>query len=88
MKRSMLWMVALVALMGPGLVNGLQGQTAAPPAAATHAPGDIGGDWQATINPGKETRIVVRITKTDKGWNGKVFLLLDQGAQPVDLSRV
>ena len=65
-----------------------RGQTAAPPATVTHAPGDIAGDWQGTINPGKETRIVVRIAKGDKGWSAKMFLLLDQGGQPVNLSAV
>jgi uncharacterized protein (TIGR03435 family) len=85
----MQWMVALGALMAPVFVNGLRAQTAASAgAAATHVPGDIAGDWQGTINPGKETRIVVRIAKTDKSWSGKMFLLLDQGGQPVDLSAV
>jgi uncharacterized protein (TIGR03435 family) len=66
----------------------LRAQTAGPATAVTHAPGDIAGDWQGTIDPGKETRIVVRIAKADKGWSGKMILLLDQGGQPVDLSAV
>jgi len=83
MKRMMMGMMAVAMLLVPGL----RAQTAAPAtAAATHAPGDIAGDWQGTINPGKETRIVVRIAKSDKGWGGKAYLLLDQGGQPVDLS--
>jgi uncharacterized protein (TIGR03435 family) len=85
MKRLMMGLVTVAVLLVPGL----RAQPAAPgTAAATHAPGDITGDWQGTINPGKETRIVVRFAKTDKGWNGKVYLLLDQGAQPIELSAV
>jgi uncharacterized protein (TIGR03435 family) len=84
MKKLMLCAVAIAALLG----GELRAQTAAPPATVTHAPGDIAGDWQGTIDPGKETRIVVRIAKADKGWSGKIILLLDQGGQPVNLSAV
>ena len=84
MKKLMVWVVVLAAMFLPML----HAQTAGPAATVTHAPGDIAGDWQGTVNPGKETRVVVRIAKSDKGWSGKMILLLDQGGQPVDLSAV
>ena len=84
MKKLMVWVVVLAAMFLPML----RAQTAGPAATVTHAPGDIAGDWQGTVNPGKETRVVVRIAKSDKGWSGKMILLLDQGGQPVDLSAV
>jgi uncharacterized protein (TIGR03435 family) len=75
-------------VMGTLSVSAAQAQAVAPPASPAHAPGDIAGDWQATVEFGKPTRTVLKITKTDKGWSAKMFLLLEQGAQPLDTSGV
>jgi len=65
---------------------------AAPAAAAqageVHARGDIAGDWQATLEiPNRASlRVVLRVTKGDKGWSGKMFVITDQGTQPANVS--
>lgn len=89
MKRTMVWVMTAAMLGGVVRVRmQAQGAAAAAPAVAAHAPGDIAGDWQGTINPEREIRIVVRIAKGGNVWSGKMFLLLDQGGQPIDLSAV
>jgi uncharacterized protein (TIGR03435 family) len=66
-------------------------QAPAAPAAASgdvHARGDIAGDWQATLEiPNRPSlRVVLRVTKGDKGWSGKMFVITDQGAQPANVT--
>lgn len=67
-----------------------------PPAQATPAPAqaspvssrDIVGDWQGTLHAGRDLRIVVKVTKDDKGTYKGVFYSIDQGAQPLNLDSV
>jgi uncharacterized protein (TIGR03435 family) len=82
---SRLLVVAGMAVVVP--ISVAQAPTA-PTAAAgdTHARGDIAGDWQGTLEVGRSLRAVLRVTKGDKGWSGKMFVLVDQGAQPVNVS--
>lgn len=65
-----------------------QTSDAAPvPVSEAHARGDIAGDWQGTLQAGKSLRIVLKITKSDKGWSAKMYSI-DQGAQPFNASSV
>src|SRR5208283_402052 len=67
MKKLMLCIVVLAALIA---TPALRAQTAAPPAPATHAPGDLSGNWQGTLKAGKDLRIIFNIYKGDKdGWS-------------------
>ena len=52
-----------------------------------HARGDIAGDWQGTLPAGKSLRIILKITKTDKGWSAKMYSI-DQASQPINASSV
>jgi uncharacterized protein (TIGR03435 family) len=64
--------------------------TAAPavaPASAVHARGDIAGDWQGTLQAEKSLRVVLKISKSDKGWGGMMYSI-DQGAFPIKISSV
>jgi uncharacterized protein (TIGR03435 family) len=56
-------------------------------ASEVHARGDIAGDWQGTLQAQKSLRLVLRITKTDKGWSGTMYSI-DQGAQPIQATSV
>jgi uncharacterized protein (TIGR03435 family) len=93
LRGKLLVGVGCVAL-GMGTVGWGQAPAAAPaaPAAAAsgdvHARGDIAGDWQATLEiPNRPSlRVVLRVTKGDKGWSGKMFVITDQGAQPANVS--
>ncbi len=54
----------------------------APAASAEiHVKGDIGGDWQGTLEAGKSLRLIVRISHAEKGWAAK-FYSIDQTPQP------
>jgi uncharacterized protein (TIGR03435 family) len=79
---------AMPVVMGTLYIPVARAQTAAPPASTAHTAGDIAGNWQGTAELGKPTRIVLKIMKADKGWSAKMYLLLDQGAQPFDASAV
>jgi len=57
------------------------------PPALVHARGDIAGDWQGTLQAEKSLRIVVKITKSDKGWDAMMYSI-DQGAYPIKASSV
>ncbi len=72
----------------PSSQNSPSSTAAAPaPVSEAHARGDIAGDWQGTLQAGKSLRIVLKITKTDKGWSAKMYSI-DQGAQPFNASSV
>jgi len=72
-KRLMLCLMALVALMGVSLRA--QGTT------------DITGNWQGTLTPpnGKELRLILSVSKDDNRLNS-VLHVLDQGAPPFKAS--
>jgi uncharacterized protein (TIGR03435 family) len=57
------------------------------PAGEAHARGDIAGDWQGTLPAGKSLRIILKITKTDKGWSAKMYSI-DQASQAINASSV
>ena len=63
----------------------------APPAAAQTAPAsphDIVDTWQGTLHAGRDLRIVVKITKDEKGAYKGAFYSIDQGGQPLTLDSV
>ena len=69
----------------------LNAQTTPAPvqAATTHEHGDIAGDWQGTVDMGRSMRTVLRITKTpNPGWAAKMFLFVEQGAQPLNVNSI
>jgi uncharacterized protein (TIGR03435 family) len=65
-----------------------QVQTATPPASETHAKGDISGNWQGTLQtPQRSLRIILQVTKADKGWTAKMYSI-DQGPQPFSATSI
>ena len=66
-----------------------QAQSAPAPAQASeaHAHGDIAGDWQGTLQTQKSLRIILRVTKTDKGWSAKTYSI-DQGGMPISVTSI
>ena len=66
-------------------------EPAAAPQAVTSASqvtGDIAGDWQGTLHAVQgPIRIILKITKRDKGWSG-VEYSIDQGPQGMDCSDI
>jgi uncharacterized protein (TIGR03435 family) len=80
MKKLMLCLVALAALVAP---TALRAQSAAPT-----APGDLSGNWQGTLKVGKDLRVIFNIYKGDKdGWSAKMYSI-DQTAQPIPVASV
>jgi len=49
---------------------------------------DITGTWQGTLNPGRELRTVVKISKGDDGGLKAVFYSIDQGGQPLPITSI
>jgi uncharacterized protein (TIGR03435 family) len=90
-RRLLLIVAGSMAVAWPVLIVA---QTPAPPAAAAgpanevHARGDMAGNWQGTVEMGKSIRTVLQISKTDKGWSGKMFLFGDDGARPFDAASI
>jgi uncharacterized protein (TIGR03435 family) len=65
-----------------------QAQAATPPASETHAKGDISGNWQGTLQtPQRALRIILQVTKMDKGWAAKMYSI-DQGPQPFSATSI
>ena len=63
-------------------------QGAAAPTSATHAKGDIAGNWQGTLQlPTRALRLVLRIAKTDKGFAAN-FYSIDQDGTPITVSLI
>jgi uncharacterized protein (TIGR03435 family) len=91
--RPSLLMAGLMAAALPAMINVLNApviwaQAVAPaPASEVHARGDIAGDWQGTLQAQKSLRLILKITKTDKGWSGTMYSI-DQGAQPIKVTSV
>jgi len=56
----------------------------APAAVETHAKGDITGTWQGTLHAGRDLRQVLQITKTDKGFTGKMYSI-DQSSPGIPI---
>ena len=55
--------------------------------AEEHGKGDISGNWQGTLTPptGKSLRVIVKVAKTDKGFDAK-FYSIDQGGQALPVN--
>ena len=73
MKKPLLWIVALAAL----LCGVLLGQEK-----------DITGTWQGTLKAGKDLRIVLKVSKADAGGLKAVMYSIDQGGQPAPIATV
>jgi uncharacterized protein (TIGR03435 family) len=73
----------LVLLLGAALPARFFAQAA--PAAN---PQDIAGTWQGTLHAGRDLRIVIKITKDDKGGYKAVFYSIDQGGQPLPVTSI
>jgi len=62
------------------------GQAAA--ANVTHAKGDISGNWQGTLQlPQRSLRIILQVTKADKGWGAKLYSI-DQPSPPITVTSI
>lgn len=59
-------------------------QTPAAPSTPA-SPHDIADTWQGTLNVGRSLRLVLKITKDEKGAYKGVFYSIDQGGQPLNL---
>jgi uncharacterized protein (TIGR03435 family) len=88
-SRSLLLIVAgSIAVAGPVM---MVAQTPAPPAAAAapageaHARGDMAGSWQGTLEAEKSLRLILQVSKTEKGWSGKMYSI-DQGSFSMNTS--
>ncbi len=75
MKRTLLWMLGIVLLLGTP-VTSLYAQDK-----------DITGNWQGTLQAGKGLRIVMKITKDDGKLKG-VSYSIDQGGQPIPITSI
>jgi uncharacterized protein (TIGR03435 family) len=64
-----------------------QAQTGAAPASETRAKGDISGNWQGTLQAQRALRIILQVTKADKGWAAKMYSI-DQGPQPFSATSI
>jgi len=64
--------------------------SAAPGATAVPAanPKDIADTWQGTLHAGRDLRLVVKITKDDKGAYKAAFYSIDQGGQSIPADSV
>ena len=83
-RRLLLIVAGSIAVAGPSTVvaqTPAPPKVAAAPAGEVHARGDIGGNWQGTLEADKSLRIVLKIAKADKGWSAKMYSI-DQGARP------
>jgi uncharacterized protein (TIGR03435 family) len=49
-------------------------------------PLDLSGTWQGTLHAGKDLRVVLKVTKDDKGAYKSVFYSIDQGGQALPVA--
>src|SRR5580698_2835336 len=77
MKRTLLWIVALIVILGAS--------TGAILAQDKAQSKDIAGNWQGTLKAGKGLRIVMKITKDDGKLRG-ISYSIDQGGQPIPIT--
>ena len=85
-KKSMLTLakLAVLILVAPAVTTArAQGAQA-----AANAKQDIAGTWQGTLHAGRDLRIVVKITKDEKGGYKADFYSIDQGARPIPASSI
>jgi uncharacterized protein (TIGR03435 family) len=67
-----------VLLTGPGVFSPLHITHVHAQATAQNPPQGIADTWQGTIHPGRDLRIVVKISKADDGGYKSVFYVIDQ----------
>jgi uncharacterized protein (TIGR03435 family) len=77
MKRTLLWIAALIVILGAS-TGAILAQDKAPNK-------DIAGNWQGTLQAGKGLRIVMKITKDDGKLKG-ISYSIDQGGQPIPIT--
>jgi uncharacterized protein (TIGR03435 family) len=82
------WMTVAVMSVYSSAGQAQSPATVTTPANEAHARGDMAGDWQGTLQMGKEIRTVLRVSKAEKGWSGKIYLFGDQGAQSFSTSAI
>lgn len=78
-----------IAALGVGVPTGWAQEAKAPAAQTSveHAPGDIAGAWQGTLQAEKSLRVVMKISKADKGWAATMYSI-DQGAFPIKVNSI
>lgn len=65
-----------------------QAATAAPASGVPFNPKDVVGDWQGTLHVGQDLRLVLKVSKDDKGVYKANFYSIDQGGQPLPVDSV
>jgi len=85
-------LAAVFALMGAKLVLAqaapAPAATAAPASGAPFDPKDIIATWQGTLHAGRDLRIVLKVTKDDKGAYKANFYSIDQTPQPLPIDSI
>jgi uncharacterized protein (TIGR03435 family) len=84
-RRLLLIVAGSVAFAGPVLIVAQTPAPAAAPANEVHARGDMAGNWQGTLEAEKSLRLILQISKTEKGWSAKMYSI-DQGAFSMNTS--
>jgi uncharacterized protein (TIGR03435 family) len=77
------FVVALLLVSGLVNVSPLRAQSAAPATAP-----DITATWQGTLHAGQDLRTVLKVTKADSGGYKADFYSIDQGAQPIPVTKI
>lgn len=86
MKKLLLCVVSFVVLLASALHAQVAAQTQAPAQSQAH---DITGTWQGTLHVGGDHRMVLKVSKDDKGVLKAVdYYFGPQGAQPVNASSI
>lgn len=81
-------MSLLMPNVAPAQPSGGPAQATAAPASETHAKGDISGNWQGTLQTQQRSlRLILQITKTDKGLSAKTYSI-DQGGMPISVTSI
>jgi uncharacterized protein (TIGR03435 family) len=85
-------MAVVFALMGaklaPAQAAPAPAATAPPASGAPFNPKEITGDWQGTLHAGQDLRVVLKVTKDDKGAYKANFFSIDQTGQPFPVDSV
>jgi len=79
--------IAVMTVVGLCSAPALQAQAPAPTAAAPSKTG-IEDTWQGTLHVGKDLRIVLKVSKNEKGELKAVNYSIDQGGQPLPVSTI
>jgi uncharacterized protein (TIGR03435 family) len=77
-RRLLLFGAVLLTATAPGVFSPLHITHVHAQATAQNPPQGIADTWQGTIHPGRDLRIVVKISKADDGGYKSVFYVIDQ----------